>query len=421
MPKYRLEHGPDLQETDYTPRGAAADFIYSHDPEVLLSGPAETGKTLAACWKAHLICLKYPGAQGALVRKTYASIPGTVFLTMKRVIEGAPVEVFGGDNKPEKLIYANGSTIWIGGMDNPDRVLSGERDFIQLCQAEEFKVEDWETMTTRTTGRSAVYPYAQMFGDCNPGGSRHWILQRKKAGALTLIASRHVDNPTLYAPDGTLTQQGKKTIERLSALTGVRRKRLFEGIWATAEGAVFDNFDSEIHVKQQNIINYKNFRLAFDEGYTNPAVILVIAEDNDGRRHVFEEYYERGKLQSEVVVKALELAEKYDAWNGTCDAAAAGLIAELRNAGLDINPGKGRVLDRIYAIQNDLKVQGDGRPRLTFDPSCINTVNDFESYIWKSDKNNNAKDEPVKENDHAPDALGYDYDAAQKDGGGFSY
>jgi hypothetical protein len=32
----------------------------------------------------------------------------------------------------------------------------------------------------------------------------------------------------------------------------------------------------------------------------------------------------------------------------------------------------------------------------------VNTINEFESYIWKP-----GKDEPVKENDHALDALRY--------------
>jgi PBSX family phage terminase large subunit len=414
---YEIEYDPTAEITDYTPYGGAAEAMYSHAPELLLSGPAETGKTLAACWKTHLISCKYPGAQGALVMETYASIPGTVFLTMKRIIKDAPVEVYGGDNKPEKLLYSNGSVIWIGGMDNPNKVLSGERDFIQVCQAEQLKLDAWEIMTTRVTGRGAIYPYPQIFGDCNPGGSKHWILQRAKAGSLQLINSIHDDNPTLYKRDGQLTEQGKKTMARLEALTGVRYKRLRLGIWATADGAVFDMFDSDKHVKKKTRDNFREFRLTLDEGYTNPAVILVLGIDNDGRRHIFEEFYERGKLEKDIVNKAKELGTKYNTNVATVDAAAAGLIAALRNEGFNVRGGKGRILDRIHAIQNDLAVQGDGRPRLTIDPSCVNSINDFESYEWKPDK-----DEPRKENDHAPDALGYDYDThgAGSEGGGFA-
>lgn len=401
---YVIEYAPDLEVSDYTPYGGNADMIYSHDPEVIVAGPAETGKTLADCWKAHLLCSKYAGAQGAILRKSQTSVYGSVLQTFAHVIDGAPVVPYGGE-KPEKYIYSNGSVIWVGGMDNRDRVLSSERDFILTCQTEEFTVDDWEYLTTRTTGRGAVIPYPQLFGDANPAGSKHWIKERNKAGHLRLIPTTHRDNPTLYNRDGTLTPQGVRSMARLSALTGMRRKRLFEGIWATAEGVVYDNFDPSVHVIERSRAGYTRFRLVLDEGYTHPAVILAIGEDSDGRKHIFEEWYERGKLQSAVVEQALALAKEYRTRNVVCDAAAAGLIADLRDAGLSVIGGKGRVLDGIGAVQNALKVQDDGRPRLTVDPSAVNTINEFESYVWKP-----LKDEPVKENDHAMDAIRYDYD-----------
>lgn len=419
---YTLEYAPDLEVSDFTPYGGNADFMYSHEPEVLLEGPAETGKTLAACWKAHLICSKYPGAQGAIIRKTQTSVYGSVLQTFSRVIKGAPVEPYGGE-KPEKYIYSNGSVVWVGGMDNRDRVLSSERDFIQTCQTEEFTVDDWEYLTTRTTGRGAVIPYPQLFGDCNPAGSKHWIKERSKAGHLKLIHTTHKDNPTLYNRDGSLTLQGQRSMSRLAALSGVRRKRLYEGIWATAEGAVYDTFDSAVHVATREFSEFKRFYLAMDEGYTNPAVILLVGMDSDGRWHVFREYYERGKLQSVVVAQAKEWMKVYERDLGNdkkeevrvsqaaVDESAAGLIADLQNNGIPAQAAKGRVLDGIQDIQDKLKVQDDGRPRLTVDPACVNVINEFESYVWKKSAAGISKDEPNKENDHAMDALRYLNDA----------
>lgn len=404
---YVLEYAPDAVDTDYTPYGGNADLIYSHEPEVIVEGPAETGKTYAACWKSHLIAIKYAGAQGAIIRKTQASMYGSVLQTFGRVIDGAPVQQYGGE-KPEKFIYPNGSVIWVGGMDNRDRVLSSERDFIQTCQTEEFSVDDWEYLTTRTTGRGSVIPHPQLFGDCNPAGSLHWIRSRSKAGHLRLIPTTHKDNPSLYNRDGSLTQQGSRTMARLSALTGVRRKRLFEGIWATAEGAIYDNFDSSIHVKERRRDEFKSWYLAIDEGYTNPAVILLVGEDNDGRLHVNREWYERGKLQSYVCDTARDFTLQFGITFAAVDEAAAGLIADLINNGVPAYAMKGRVLDGIQVVQDRLKVQGDGRPRLTVDPSCINTINEFESYVWKKvTATGIVKDEPQKENDHAMDALRY--------------
>jgi phage terminase large subunit len=400
---YVIQYDPAAIDTDYTPRGGCAELVYSHDREVIAEGPAETGKTLAACWKLHLTASKYPRSQWSIVRKTQKSVYGSVLQTWQRVIDGAPVVPYGGE-KPEKYTYANGAVVWIGGMDNPDKVLSSERDGVYVNQAEELTADDWEKITTRTTGRGSVVPFAQAFGDCNPGGSKHWIRDRARDGKLRLIRTQHQDNPTLYMEGGELTDQGRRTMEALDGLTGVRRKRLKEGIWATAEGAVYDIFDAAVHVREQDRARYRRYRLVMDEGYTNPAVILVIGEDGDGRRHVFAEYYRRGVLQGEVITQALAMGKEYGTRLAYVDEAAAGLIADLMNNRMDAHGAKGRVLDGIYAVQNALKVQGDGRPRLTVDPSCVNTINEFESYEWKPEK-----DEPKKENDHAMDAVRYDF------------
>jgi phage terminase large subunit len=391
----------DLANSEYTPRGAAEEVIYSHDPELIIVGPSETGKTLAACWKLHTMMTKYAGAQAAIVRKSYKSMPGSVLQTFAKVIQDAPVEVYGG-TRPEQYIYPNGSIIWVGGMDNPDKVLSSERDVIYVNQAEELSEAEWETLTTRVTGRAGNMPYSQLFGDCNPAGSQHWIRRRAKEGKLKLFYSKHQDNPTLYTDDGKLTVRGTRTMQTLQALSGVRYKRLFLGEWATAEGAVYEMFNHNDHVKQRDPREFKSFGMAIDEGYTNPAVILFIGTDTDGRLHIFREFYKRNQLQSAVISQVKRWHIRKWVNKIVVDEAAAGLIADLRNNSLSAIGQKGRVLDGIARVQNLLKIQGDGLPRLTVDPSCINTINEFESYVWKPEK-----DEPIKENDHAMDAVRY--------------
>jgi phage terminase large subunit len=151
-----------------------------------------------------------------------------------------------------------------------------------------------------------------------------------------------------------------------------------------------------------------------DEGYTNPAVILLVGEDGDGRRHVAREYYQRGVLQSLVCQHALDWQRRHSTETCVVDDSAAGLIAELRAVGVNARAAaKGRVLDGIQLVQDALKVQGDGKARLTVDPSCENLISEFESYRWKA-TNGRVKDEPEKENDHALDALRYLFGALTK-------
>ncbi len=401
----------------YELRGGNGQLFTSTEQEVMCSGPAETGKTVAAVLKAHAICDQVPGAQGAIVRKAYNSLTGSVIRTYERIIqpESRGITIYGG-NKPERFIYPNGSVIWMGGMDNASRVLSSERDFIYVNQAEELTLDDWETLVTRCTGRGSVVKHAQLFGDCNPAGSLHWIRKRE---ALRLLTTRHTDNPSLYTVTGELTEQGRRSMAALNALTGIRRKRLLEGIWATAEGAVYDMFNPSVHVCVRSVTEMMRWFLAMDEGYTNPAVILLIGEDSDGRHHCFREFYRSGVLQAEVVQQAKVRFMNPAGWAMTqpgetppqltarcskaaVDESAAGLIADLNNAGVSSAGAKGRVLDGINYVQNRLKIQGDGRPRFTIDPSCINLVNEMESYVWRPEK-----DVPLKENDHACDAYRY--------------
>ena len=385
----------------YRFRGGNLALIYSHEREVIDSGPAETGKTVAACVKAHLLASKYPGCQGAIIRKTYKSMPGSVCQTFERVTKGAPIFKL-GDHHPERYIYANGSQIWLGGMDNPDKVLSSERDFVYVNQAEELCVDDWEKLVTRTTGRGSVIPHTQVFGDCNPGGSRHWIRERAKAGQITLLTTSHKDNPSLFGDDGEITEQGKKSMAALDALTGVRRQRLFEGKWATPEGLVYDIFDASIHVRERKPEEFSRWTLAVDVGYTNPAVILLIGIDGDGRFHIAREFYKTGIVPESLVALTKEWADESQIEYAAVDAAAAGVIASMLNSGIPARPAKGKVQEGIQRITDRLAVQGDGLPRLTIDPACISTINEFESYVRKP-----GSEEPVKENDHALDALRY--------------
>ena len=59
-----------LERSAYRPLGAARDLFNSRRQEILLAGPAGTGKTRAALEKLFLCLLKYPAMRGLLVRKT---------------------------------------------------------------------------------------------------------------------------------------------------------------------------------------------------------------------------------------------------------------------------------------------------------------------------------------------------------------
>lgn len=416
----------------YEWRGGNKALIDSRLPEVIVEGGSETGKTMAACYKTHFNCREYPGSQHTLIRKVAATIPGTVLNTMKRIIGAFPVDYYGGTKTPEQIIYPNGSTIWIAGMDKPGKALSGERDTIQVCQAEELTIDDWETLTTRTTGRGSIMPYTQIFGDCNPGPAR-WIHERAKAGSLKLLPTRLEDNPSLFTADGQLTQQGIRSLARLDALTGNRYKRLRKGLWVTAEGAIYEEFDPAVHM-----INaadcppfIRRFRV-IDFGFTNPFVCQWWGMDADGRLYRYREIYMTHRLVEDLTPQIIKLTgdEKIEFTLADHDAEDR---ATMEKHGITTLPAKKDVSPGIQAVQSRLKIKGDDKPRLFFvrgalveadaslteeyKPVC--TEDEIPDYAWQKTQDGKPdKEQPLKVNDHGCD--GTRYIVYYLDGVGFS-
>ena len=63
--------------------GAALEVWNSKHPEVILSGPYETGKTFATMHKFHLLLSKYPNSRGLIVKKSYKSLVQTALVTFE--------------------------------------------------------------------------------------------------------------------------------------------------------------------------------------------------------------------------------------------------------------------------------------------------------------------------------------------------
>ena len=383
-------------------RGAGLEFQTLTDPEIILAGPRETGKTMVILYRLHQLAQRHP-LQAAIIRKYHVDLHGTVLSTFeKKILKPSDnVKVYGG-SKAEWYDYPRtGARIYAGGMDRPGSTLSAERDIVFVNQVEQLTLDEWETITSSTTGRAGNVPFAATWGDCNPDKSQHWILMRAKERKLKLLNSFHKDNPALYDAQGNETEQGRKTIARLDALTGVRRKRLYEGLWVTPEGTVYDEFDSAIHVQRRDPKEFQYWVLTLDEGYNHPAVILLLGIDNDLRVHIAQEFYQTGVLPSAHAREAVQWARRFGTRLVIVDASAAGLIAEIANlGGMQVEHSKGHVAQGIGLVHELLKVRGDKRPGLTIDPDCVNTANEFESYVYRK-----GTEEPVKENDHALDAL----------------
>lgn len=400
------------EQKPYQPFGGAEDLFYCKGREILIEGPAGTGKSRAVLEKIHLCALKYPGIRVLLCRKTRKSMTESVLVTFEEKVLPTGSSIKSGPAREQRhsYKYPNGSIIVLGGMDNVDDFMSTEFDIICAFESHQLTEDDWEKITTRL--RNGVMPYQQAIADTNPAAPTHWLNRRANAKRMIRILSRHEDNPSVT----------KEYLATLDALTGARYLRLRKGIWAAQEGLVYEEYNPAIHLINRFDIpkEWQRFRV-IDFGYTNPFVCQWWARDPDDRIYRYREIYFTKRLVSDHAKKIIELSagERYVTTIADHDAEDR---ATLQASGIYTIAAQKDISTGIQAVQARLKVRGDKKPGMfLFSDSLVErdeslveakkpvcTDEEFDSYSWpKGSDGKTMKEAPVKVDDHGMDTTRY--------------
>lgn len=412
------------EDVPYVVYGAAETLMRSDASEVVISGPAGTGKSRVCLEKLNYLCETYPGLRCLMVRKTRRSLTESGMVTLEQKVL-LPSQRVVWNSTTQQYRYPNGSIIAVGGLDKPGKVMSSEWDIIYPQEATELTEHDWEALTTRL--RNGKGPYHQLIGDCNPDAPTHWLLRRAQAGKLLLLESRHEDNPTVTP----------EYLAMLDNLTGVRYLRLRLGIWAAAEGIVYDMWNRNVHLVSGAELGWpisgpdRRYLppptwpryLSVDFGYTNPFVAQWWAQDPDGRLYRYREIYMTRRLVEDHAadIKRLHGAEPLP-YAIICDPEdAEGRATITRVTGWSTYPANKTLAMGIQAVSARLRLAGDSKPRLYFvcdalverdaalveakKPTC--TEEEMEGYVWNLASGRSKGEEPVDRDNHGLDAARY--------------
>ena len=178
-------------------------------------------------------------------------------------------------------------------------------------------------------------------------------------------------------------------------------------------GLVYQEWDDEVHIQKweydPSLPNY----LFIDFGYTNPFVALDVQVTPSDEVHIWREYYVTQKpvhLHAESLVQR-ENPAGYNIEVAFADSADPGGI-ETIGAKLCKIMAKNEAKDVMWGIQTVKSfLRSPHGPKMFVDPSCINTIYEFNNYRVREPRmqgaQENVKEEPRKYADHALDAIRY--------------
>ena len=188
-----------------------------------------------------------------------------------------------------------------------------------------------------------------------------------------------------------------------------RFNAMFGGEWEKMDGLVYRCFD-----EQENSINPfqlpigTKYYAGVDWGTTAPFVIVLLAVTPNNEYYQITEVYKTGLGITDMVALAKQKMQSYKIEQFFCDPSGKGHIVEFCNAGI---PAVGANNDMKVGIDLLFSLIKTKRFKL-FRGDNKHTIDEFDTYHYPSEKElkedtDVVDNEPVKQNDHAMDALRY--------------
>ena len=255
-----------------------------------------------------------------------------------------------------------------------------------------------QSFVNQALSRAISFEKPKYFFNCNPESPNHYFykewIENQRPG------TRHIhflleDNPIL-------TEQ---MIERTKSMyTGVFYDRYILGKWCLAEGLVYPMFGKDCIVEPLTE-PCERYVISMDYGIQNPTAMILWGKQGD-TWYALKEFYHSGretgsqKTDQQYYDELEKLAGDLPIDCLIVDPSATSFIALVRqNHRFKVRKAVNDVVD---GIQKTAACLSNGKIKIC--ACCERSIQEFGLYSW-DDKA--VEDTPIKENDHAMDAIRY--------------
>ncbi len=394
-----------MEYTAFSPRQQQA-MLWWNRPKtqaldgVICDGAVRSGKTLAMTLGFVLWSMsRFQGTSFAMCGRTIGSLRRNVVTPMKRWLEGLftleehrtdnyitltcgrvsnVYYLFGGHNE-ESAQHIQGLTL-AGAL--LDEVVLMPRSFVE-----------------QTVARCSVTG-SRLFFSCNPDTPSHWFyeewIQRAGEKRMLYLHFQLSDNYAL-APDI------RERYERL--YTGAFYRRYVLGEWCAAQGLVYP-IAPEAVTCEALPPGPLEYYISVDYGTRNPCAMgLWAVSVVTGEALLLREYYHDSrrtgvqKTDAQYYDQLVALAGEETIERVVVDPSALSFLTTIRQAGrFSCVKANNQVLNGIRTVGEYLR-----SGQIKIHPRCTGLLRELGQYRWAEE----GEDRPIKEADHAMDAMRY--------------
>lgn len=423
---------PEALDGTRKPLPKQKDFMNAAlDPKgpayLLYSGGVGSGKTLIGCITVLTMAVMESGDY--LISRLFN--PELKVTTYKTFLDICPKELIVEHKIADQIIRiksrdGNVSNIMFRGLEEPDKHRSLNLNAAYIDECSQVSEEAFTLLQSRLRGRA----FRKILATTNPNGHswlyRYWIRKdwaneqaKRKFYAVHAPSTENIHLPEDYVQN------------MLISWSEERIKREVMGSWDAFQGQVYSEFERAKHVvKPFKIPDSWTKFVGLDHGYRNPACALWCACDYDGNIWVYREFYQSEWIIEEIVrgrkdsgepgLITLNAGDNIEGiWIDPSTRAVRGgdsdftTYLEYFPKNWSLLPANNEVANGIDRVKQYLKCQGrSNTPKLYIFDTCTNLVEQMSQYRYEEltpgqELTKNAKESPVKKDDHAVDSLRY--------------
>lgn len=356
-------------------------------------GSAGSGKSVFAFQKMIIKALT-DKRRVLIIRKVERTIKDSVFqLSVNILSQFQLLDECKINKTTHNIILPNGSQLLFKGFDNPQKIksITGITDIV-IEEATQLTFQDFSQLDLRLRDKAK---HLQIFLCFNPVSKTNWVYKhffQKGTPQNTMVLK------TTYKDNKFLPKEYIAAIEAMKITNPTYYKIYGQGQFCSLNRLVFDNW------KEGTIEDTRNLKLlcGLDFGYVNDPTALIVSylDEQNNIIYIEQQMYQKGLLNNQIAqrIRYMGLAKSVI----IADSAQQKSIQEIRRSGVSrirsAAKGKGSVLQGIQKLQ---------QYKIIVNPSCRNTIIQFQNYSWTKDKTGQYVNQPIDKFNHCIDALRY--------------